>query len=360
MSYNGNDWRLLTGREKYQAYLASREWGLLREAVKERSGGICERCHKNESTAVHHLTYARVCRERLEDLVDLCDDCHDFSHGRSDFDPAAPTPPPEERARRIREEAARIEAERVAISTPTPRGYVPIYYYNSTWRILRNDGAYLFSSLPYIDVVILNQSKILHSEDGGHVLWAIKLGDSKWMNNVDKPAILSIPWWNFKAVIEYGNYLRECKAPYSALVTRILCEEKDGQIFMKFAVRGLFPPKAGPFLRQQIDKTKWIKEIDESDREMTELREKIAMKQSRDAKMPADHAIEIEKVAEVDEELKLVIDALDDIDHEELKQTVDQLCDDDDDEELKQMVDRLYGVGADIRNEELKQMIDRL
>src|SRR6516164_2242325 len=100
MSYNGYDWRLLSGREKYQAYLASREWGLLREAVKERSGGICERCHKNESTAVHHLTYARIYCERLEDLIDLCDECHDFSHGRSDFDPAAPTPPPEERARR--------------------------------------------------------------------------------------------------------------------------------------------------------------------------------------------------------------------------------------------------------------------
>src|SRR5262245_4611509 len=133
--HNGNagviDWRIVrAGREKYQAYLASREWGLLREAVKERSGGICERCNKNGGTAVHHVTYARLYCERLEDLIHLCDECHDFLHGRSDFDPAA----------------------------PNGREFVTVYYYNTTWRVLLQDKAYLFSLVPYIDGVILNQS----------------------------------------------------------------------------------------------------------------------------------------------------------------------------------------------------------
>lgn len=39
------DWRdIENDREKYAAYLCSREWNVLKEAVKERSGGKCERC----------------------------------------------------------------------------------------------------------------------------------------------------------------------------------------------------------------------------------------------------------------------------------------------------------------------------
>ena len=74
-------------KEKYQEYLASREWGLLREQVKARSRGICERCKINPSDAVHHLTYIRKYHELLEDLQDTCDTCHEFIHGKTDCDP---------------------------------------------------------------------------------------------------------------------------------------------------------------------------------------------------------------------------------------------------------------------------------
>jgi hypothetical protein len=74
--------------EKYQAYLCSREWGLKREAVAARSGGVCERCKRNPAYAVHHLTYARKYREPLSDLIHLCEECHDFNHGRSNHDPS--------------------------------------------------------------------------------------------------------------------------------------------------------------------------------------------------------------------------------------------------------------------------------
>jgi hypothetical protein len=75
--------------EKLQEYYCSRKWGLRKEAVHERSGGICERCQVNKGQAVHHKTYARLYNEDLEDLMHLCDGCHQFIHGKNDFDPAA-------------------------------------------------------------------------------------------------------------------------------------------------------------------------------------------------------------------------------------------------------------------------------
>lgn len=85
------DWRSMPeGREKYAAYLCSREWAEKRRAVLERCGGVCERCRINDVDAVHHLTYARKYDERLDDLAGWCKGCHDFTHGHSDEDPAKP------------------------------------------------------------------------------------------------------------------------------------------------------------------------------------------------------------------------------------------------------------------------------
>lgn len=74
----------------YHEYIASREWALKKNAVRERSGGICERCRKNPHTQTHHLTYERLGDERLEDLLGTCRPCHEYLSGRSDFDPASP------------------------------------------------------------------------------------------------------------------------------------------------------------------------------------------------------------------------------------------------------------------------------
>jgi hypothetical protein len=78
----------MMNNEQYQKYLCSREWGLRREAVTQRSGGICERCRVNKARAVHHKTYERIYNELLTDLIHLCGACHDFQHGRSNVDPA--------------------------------------------------------------------------------------------------------------------------------------------------------------------------------------------------------------------------------------------------------------------------------
>jgi hypothetical protein len=77
------DWRLLPpGPEKYQAYLASSEWGALKTAVEYRSKLRCERCRARRGTSVHHMTYARIYRELPEDLIHLCQWCHAEIHGR--------------------------------------------------------------------------------------------------------------------------------------------------------------------------------------------------------------------------------------------------------------------------------------
>lgn len=75
-------------KERYARYMTSREWALRKAPVKERSGGICERCKINPSDAVHHLSYARKYHEEPEDLQDICEACHKFTHGKSDVDPA--------------------------------------------------------------------------------------------------------------------------------------------------------------------------------------------------------------------------------------------------------------------------------
>lgn len=76
----------------YQAYLASREWALKREAVRERSGNRCERyigayrCPSpHEST--HHITYANIGNEPLDDLMAVCNNCHRWLSGKTDVDP---------------------------------------------------------------------------------------------------------------------------------------------------------------------------------------------------------------------------------------------------------------------------------
>lgn len=82
------DWRSIADdREKYQAYLCSREWAEKKVAVHKRAGGKCERCRVLPIDAVHHLTYARKYNEQLEDLQAICQPCHDFTHGKEDFDP---------------------------------------------------------------------------------------------------------------------------------------------------------------------------------------------------------------------------------------------------------------------------------
>lgn len=68
---------------RYNEYLSSQEWALLRAMVIERDAGDCQLCGA-PGVHVHHFTYVRVTREALEDLVLLCVPCHEAMHGNSD------------------------------------------------------------------------------------------------------------------------------------------------------------------------------------------------------------------------------------------------------------------------------------
>lgn len=65
---------------EYDAYLASDAWRAKRAAVLRRCGGICEGCGQAPAVEVHHLTYQRVGRELLFDLVRVCRACRDAVH----------------------------------------------------------------------------------------------------------------------------------------------------------------------------------------------------------------------------------------------------------------------------------------
>lgn len=64
----------------YDEYLRSDEWKQRRHQVLQRAGGMCEGCLKRSATQVHHLTYDRVGKEMLFDLVAICDICHGQIH----------------------------------------------------------------------------------------------------------------------------------------------------------------------------------------------------------------------------------------------------------------------------------------
>lgn len=74
-------------RARYHAYLASPKWAKRRGHIRQRSRGICERCHAAKMDVVHHLTYARLGHEWKSDLQALCNPCHAFIHGKSLRDP---------------------------------------------------------------------------------------------------------------------------------------------------------------------------------------------------------------------------------------------------------------------------------
>lgn len=64
--------------DRYSAYLNSEQWHTLRDAVMCRA---CYRCEVGDcgrpAIEIHHLTYERLYREELTDLVAICGDCHE-------------------------------------------------------------------------------------------------------------------------------------------------------------------------------------------------------------------------------------------------------------------------------------------
>lgn len=61
----------------YKEYIASTQWKKKRKQVLERARYRCEKCKiPTDRLEVHHLTYDRLGREDLHDLLAVCQDCH--------------------------------------------------------------------------------------------------------------------------------------------------------------------------------------------------------------------------------------------------------------------------------------------
>lgn len=74
------------GRERadlsaiYKRYLISVEWKWKRFEKIKSVGKRCERCRSAAELQVHHKTYKRFGKERMEDLEVLCKTCHESIH----------------------------------------------------------------------------------------------------------------------------------------------------------------------------------------------------------------------------------------------------------------------------------------
>lgn len=67
------------GYARYGDYLKSRHWMTLRAAY--RASDLPQHCICGDwNVQLHHLTYERVCNERLSDLTPLCPACHQLVH----------------------------------------------------------------------------------------------------------------------------------------------------------------------------------------------------------------------------------------------------------------------------------------
>jgi hypothetical protein len=67
-----------TRKNFYYDYLASDEWKEKADKVKERAGNRCQVCNSPDNLRAHHRTYERVRNEHDDDLICLCDSCHEL------------------------------------------------------------------------------------------------------------------------------------------------------------------------------------------------------------------------------------------------------------------------------------------
>lgn len=66
--------------EDYREYLESSHWDNIRLARLKKDGYQCQICGSGKNLCVHHLTYDRIGREQMDDLITLCQECHEKVH----------------------------------------------------------------------------------------------------------------------------------------------------------------------------------------------------------------------------------------------------------------------------------------
>ena len=67
-------------KQKYYDYLNSKIWRAKRLLVLDRDKSKCQKCGAKKNLFIHHLTYKRIYKEELSDLLTLCGICHKKEH----------------------------------------------------------------------------------------------------------------------------------------------------------------------------------------------------------------------------------------------------------------------------------------
>ena len=71
-------------KQKYREYLKSDHWKNFRIEYYKANERKCIECGSTNDLNLHHLTYERLGREKLEDVVCLCNTCHFKLHEKMD------------------------------------------------------------------------------------------------------------------------------------------------------------------------------------------------------------------------------------------------------------------------------------
>jgi 5-methylcytosine-specific restriction endonuclease McrA len=65
----------------YNEYMKSPAWDKKRRARLKKDNYTCQDCDaKDKPLDVHHITYERLGRERMSDLISVCRNCHEERH----------------------------------------------------------------------------------------------------------------------------------------------------------------------------------------------------------------------------------------------------------------------------------------
>ena len=68
------------GQKDYRDYINSKAWKIKRLERIKLDGYRCQICGTTRRLNVHHLTYIRLGCEDLDDLITLCESCHERVH----------------------------------------------------------------------------------------------------------------------------------------------------------------------------------------------------------------------------------------------------------------------------------------
>lgn len=67
-------------RSLYKEFLQTPQWKKQRKLLLKIKGKKCEKCGKKKELHIHHLHYGRFMKEKPEDVLILCKDCHRRIH----------------------------------------------------------------------------------------------------------------------------------------------------------------------------------------------------------------------------------------------------------------------------------------